>query len=55
MTLVRKRGMKMPPKFPRGELLCECRDGYDSYSYDAISVLAWLGAMGLVKLKGVIK
>lgn len=50
MTLVRRRGVKMPPKFPRGELLCENHDGTTCYSYDPLKVLAWLSAMGLVKV-----
>ena len=32
MTLVRRKGQKMPPKFPRGELLCENFDGSRCYS-----------------------
>ena len=50
MTLVRRQGVKMPPKFPRGELLCENYDGTRCYSYDPLKVLAWLSAMGLVKM-----
>lgn len=50
MTLVRKRGMKMPPKFPRGTLLCENHDGTNCYSYDPLRILAWLSATGLVKI-----
>jgi hypothetical protein len=50
MTLVRRRGQKMPPKFPRGELLCENFDGSRCYSYNPLRVLAWLSAMGLVKV-----
>lgn len=50
MTLTRQRGVKMPPKFPRGEFLCENFDGRNSYSYDAIKVLAWLAANGLVNV-----
>lgn len=50
MVLVRGRSMKMPPKFPRGELLCENFDGTRCYSYNPMKVLAWLGAMGLVKV-----
>ena len=50
MTLVRRCGVKMPPKFPRGELLCENHDGTKCYSYDPLRVLAWLSAMGLVKV-----
>jgi hypothetical protein len=40
----------MPPKFPRGELLCENHDGTRCYSYDPMRVLAWLSANGLVKV-----
>ena len=50
MTLLRRRGAKMPPKFPRGELLCENHDGRNVYSYDPMLVLAWLSANGLVKV-----
>jgi hypothetical protein len=50
MTLVRQRGVKMPPKFPRGELLCENFDGTRAYSYDPMKVMAWLSAMALVKV-----
>jgi hypothetical protein len=49
ITLVCERGVKMPPKFPRGELLCENADGARCYSHDPLKVLAWLRAMGLVK------
>jgi hypothetical protein len=50
MTLVRRKGQKMPPKFPRGELLSENFDGSRCYSYSPLKVLAWLSAMGLVKV-----
>ena len=51
MTLVKQKGVKMPPKFPRGELLCENFDGTRCYSYDPLKVLVWLSAMGLVKVE----
>jgi hypothetical protein len=52
MTLVLPRPWKnRPPKFPRGELLCENSNGQNVYSYDPIKVLAWLAAMGLVKVE----
>lgn len=51
MTFVRKRGTRMPPKFPRGELLCENHEGSNVYSYDPLEVLAWLSANGLVKVE----
>lgn len=41
LTLVRGKGEKMPPKFPRGELLCENYDGSRAYSYDPEKVLKW--------------
>jgi len=41
VTLVRQPGQKMPPKFPRGELLCENQSGELCYSYDPRKVLAW--------------
>lgn len=50
MTLVRRRGTKMPPKFPRGELLGESHDGRNVYSYDPMRVMAWLSATGLVRV-----
>ncbi|MDM7323222.1 MAG: hypothetical protein P3W87_008160 [Gammaproteobacteria bacterium] len=49
MTLVRRKGQKLPPKFPRGEWLCDNFDGSRIYSYDPIKVLAWLSAMGLIE------
>lgn len=51
LTLVRPKGMKMPPKFPRGELLCENHNGSRAYSYDPLRVLAWLAASGLVRVQ----
>jgi len=50
VTFVRRYGQKMPKKFPRGEFLCENFDGSRCYSYSPIKVLAWLSAMGLVKV-----
>lgn len=38
ITLVCERGVKMPPKFPRGELLCENADGARCYSHDPLKV-----------------
>jgi hypothetical protein len=55
MTLVRVRGANMPPKFPRGELLCENFEGTRCYSYDPLKVLAWLSATGLVKVESTLK
>ena len=51
MTLVRGRGHKMPPKFPRGELLCQNSDGRNVYRYNPVKVLAWLAANGLVRVE----
>ena len=51
VTFIRHRGTKMPPKFPRGELLCENHDGSRAYSYDPLRVLAWLHAHGLVTVE----
>ncbi len=45
MTLVHPKGMKMPPKFPRGELLCEQHDGRRVYRYDPEKVIKWLHSM----------
>jgi hypothetical protein len=51
MSMVRPKGMKMPPKFPRGELLCENHTGSRVYSYDPLRVLAWLAANNLVQVR----
>ena len=51
MSMVRPKGMKMPPKFPRGELLCENYTGSRVYSYDPLRVLAWLTANDLVQVR----
>lgn len=51
LTMVRMRGMKTPPKFPRGELLCENYDGTRCYSYDPAKVIAWLNANKLVAVE----
>lgn len=51
MTLTRQRGVKMPPKFPRGELLCENFDGRNVYSYEPAKVIAWLNANRLVAIE----
>lgn len=51
MTMVLPKGFKRPPKFPRGELLCENHDGNRVYSFDPIRVLAWLAANELVKVR----
>ena len=51
MSLVRPKGMKMPPKFPRGELLCENHSGSRVYSYEPEKVLAWLAANELISIK----
>ena len=53
MTMVLPRGWKLPPKFPRGELLCENSDGHKVYSFDPIKVLAWLAANKLVTVRTV--
>lgn len=49
MTMVFQKGGKRPPKFPRGELLCENSDGRNVYSFDPSRVLAWLITSGLIK------
>lgn len=51
MSLVRPKGMKLPPNFPRGELLCENHSGSRVYSYDPVRVLAWLVANNLVEMR----
>ena len=48
MTLVFQQGAKRPPKFPRGELLCENTGGRNVYSFDPLRVLAWLAANKLI-------
>jgi len=50
MTLVRRTGKKLPPRFPRGELMCENSRNERVYSYDPLRILAWLGANGLIKV-----
>ncbi len=40
--LVLPKGMKMPPKFPRGEILCENSDGDTVKRFSAERVLKWL-------------
>lgn len=49
VTLVRPRGQKMPPKFPRGELMCCGSDGQQAYSYDPAKIMSWLKNNGLIK------
>lgn len=51
MTLVHSKGARMPPGFPRGELLCEQHDGTRAYSYDPAGVLAWMVANGLAEVQ----
>lgn len=51
MTLVKRKAMKAPPRFPRGELLCENGDGSRCYSYDPVRVLAWLRSNGLISIE----
>lgn len=51
LTMVRVRGIKLPPKFPRGELLCENHDGRNVYSYDPAKVIAWLNKYRLVAVE----
>ena len=48
MTLVLPKGFRRPPKFPRGELLCENCDGRNVYSFNPQRMVAWLVASGLV-------
>lgn len=49
MTMTLPRGAtRRLPGFPRGELLCECHDGRNVYSYDPVRVLAWLMKNGLI-------
>ncbi len=51
MTMVVPRPWKnRPPKFPRGELLCE-QTKSNVYSFDPVKVLAWLTANGFVKVE----
>ena len=48
MSLVMPKGMKRPPKFPKGELLCENHNGSRVYSHDPKKILAWLDANELI-------
>jgi hypothetical protein len=50
IPIVLKKGWKRPPKFPRGELLCETERGR-VYSISPIKLLAWLAANGFVKVQ----
>lgn len=52
MTMVLPPKFKRPPKFPRGELLCETERGR-VYTYDPLRVLAWLTANGLITMRRV--
>ena len=40
-----------PPKFPRGELMCENFNGQNVVSYDPLKIINWLVAAGLIKVK----
>ena len=51
MSMVRPKGSKMPPKCPRGVLLCEYHNGSRVYSYDPVRVLEWLVANDLVQVR----
>lgn len=48
MSLVRRPKSKLPPGFPRGELMCENFDGTRVYSFDPVRVLKWLHKTGLL-------
>ena len=50
IPIVLKKGCKRPPKFPRGELLCETERGR-VYSINPMRLLAWLAASGFVKVQ----
>ena len=52
MSLEGEPGVKMPPKFPRGELLCENSEGTPTYSYNPAIVLEWLAFRGLIEIEG---
>ena len=52
MTLMLPRPWRnRPPKFPRGELLCENSEGSCAYSFDPLRVLAWLAANKLITVE----
>lgn len=51
ITITLPKGWKRPPKFPRGELLCVNPGGERVYSLNAMNVLAWLAANGLVNVE----
>lgn len=42
LTLVFPRGLRLPPGFPRGELLSETEARGRVYSFSAAKVLTWL-------------
>ena len=42
VTLVLPKGFKRPPRFPRGELLCENTDGELVYRFDGWRIIKWL-------------
>lgn len=45
ITLIMRKGWRSPPKFPRGELLCENpTTGGRAYSHDPVKLLKWLRA-----------
>jgi hypothetical protein len=48
MSLMRRPKSKLPPGFPRGELMCENFDGTRVYSFDPARVLQWLHKTGLL-------
>jgi hypothetical protein len=47
VTLVLPRPFKRPPKFPRGELLCQ-HEKSNVYSFDPAKILAWLETNKLI-------
>lgn len=47
IPIVMKKGWKRPPKFPRGELLCETERGR-VYRINPMKLLSWLATNGFV-------
>lgn len=49
ISLVREKGHRMPPRWPRGELMCAHDDGRRVFSYPKWKIEAWLLCNGLAK------
>ena len=52
MTMVIPRPWRnRPPKFPRGELMCENFNGQNVVSYDPLKIMNWLISTGMIKVQ----